>query len=314
MPQTDASLVVRGSPRTTDAPRAPEWLRKGAFLAVFLVPTAALFTLLVVWPMVEASRYSLYDWNGFGTPTDFVGFENYADVVGHQAFHLALRNTALIVVVSLLIQLPLAIWLATLVAQRLAGSTLFRAIFFLPYVLAEVAAGLIWRFIYDGNYGLVAAIARLLGFEAPFVLADRDLAMYAVMVVIVWKYFGFHMMLFIAGLQAIPRDLYEAAEIDGASRWQRFLRVTLPLLRPTIALSVFFSVLGSLQLFDIVMSMTEGGPSNSTQTFVSFLYLFGLGRMNVGFGAAVGVVLFVVCTVFAFGYKRTFMHVPGDRS
>ena len=117
----------------------------------------------------------------------------------------------------------------------------------------------------------------------------------------------------IAGLQAIPRDLYEAAEIDGASRWQRFLRVTLPLLRPTIALSVFFSVLGSLQLFDIVMSMTEGGPSNSTQTFVSFLYLFGLGRMNVGFGAAVGVVLFVVCTVFAFGYKRSLMHAPGDQ-
>lgn len=307
MPPTDASYMVRGSPRTTPSPRTPEWLRKGLFLAVFLMPTAALFTLLVVWPMVEASRYSLYDWNGFGAPTKFVGFENYVDLFDNRAFGFALRNAALIVAVSILVQLPLALWLATLVAQRLQGAVLFRAIFFLPYVLAEIAAGLIWRFIYDGNFGLVAAIAGVLGVEAPFVLADRDMAIYAIMVVIVWKYFGFHMMLFIAGLQSIPRDLYEAAEIDGASRWQRFLRVTLPMLRPTVALSVFFSVLGSLQLFDVVMSMTGGGPSNSTQTFVTFLYIFGLGRMNVGFGAAVGVVLFIICCAFAFGYKRAFM-------
>jgi raffinose/stachyose/melibiose transport system permease protein len=282
------------------------WKRTG-FILAFILPAFLLFTLLVVLPMVEASRYSLYDWNGYGAPVEFVGWENYLDLASNRTFLTALKNNALIICVSIVVQIPLAIWLATIVAQRLRGAVWFRALFFLPYVLAEVAAGLIWRFVYDGNYGAIAAIATWFGFEAPFVLADRDLAMPAVLIVIVWKYFGFHMMLFIAGLQSIPRDLYEAAEIDGASRWQRFVRVTLPLLRPTIALSVFFSVLGALQLFDVIMSMTEGGPSNSTQTLVTYLYIYGIGRLNIGFGSAVGIVLFVICTVFAFTYKRAFL-------
>ena len=180
----------------------------------------------------------------------------------------------------------------------------FRALFFLPFVLADVAAGIIWSFIYDGNYGLVASLGAALGFDPPFVLADRQWAIYAVLVVIVWKYFGFHMMLFIAGMQGISKEYYEAAEIDGASRWQRFFSITLPLLRPTIAISIFFSVLGALQTFDVIMPLTQGGPSNSTQTMVSFLYLFGISRMKIGFGTAVGAVLFLICVLFAFGYKR----------
>ena len=123
------------------------------------------------------------------------------------------------------------------------------------------------------------------------------------LVVIVWKYFGFHMMLYIAGLQGIDRSLLEAAEIDGASAWQRFRHITLPLLGPMIRLSVFFSVVGSLQLFDIIVPLTGGGPFDTTHTMVSFLYYFGITRMRVGFGSAVGVVLFVICVAFAFGYS-----------
>jgi raffinose/stachyose/melibiose transport system permease protein len=177
-------------------------------------------------------------------------------------------------------------------------------IFFVPYILAEVAAGLIWRFVYDGEYGLVASIATTFGFAAPHVLADRDLAMYAILVVIVWKYFGFHMMIYIAGLQQIDTNLYEAAHIDGATGRQILWRVTLPLLRPTILLSVFFAVLGSIQFFDLIMPLTKGGPSDSTQTMVTYLYSYGVTRMRIGFGSAVGVVLFVICVAFAFGYGR----------
>jgi len=174
-------------------------------------------------------------------------------------------------------------------------------------VLADVAAGLIWRFVYDGDYGLFAAIASFFNVASPYVLADKNLAIYAVLGVIVWKYFGFHMMLFIAGLQSIDKSYYEAAEMDGATRWQRFHNITLPLLAPTIRLSVFFSVIGSLQLFDMIMPLTGGGPSNSTQTMVTFLYSYGITRMKVGFGSAIGVVLFVICITLAFGYKRIFM-------
>jgi raffinose/stachyose/melibiose transport system permease protein len=174
-------------------------------------------------------------------------------------------------------------------------------------VLAEVAAGMIWRFVYDGQFGLVSSIFGAWGQTAPFWLADRSTAMSAVLGVIVWKYFGFHMMLFIAGLQAIDRDVLEAADIDGATGWQKFRQVTLPLLGSTVRLSVFFAVVGSLQLFDLVMPLTGAGPSNATQTMVTFLYTFGVMRMQVGFGSAVGVVLFVICVTLAFTYRRVFM-------
>ena len=125
----------------------------------------------------------------------------------------------------------------------------------------------------------------------------------AVLIVILWKYFGFHMMLYVAGLQGIDKSLLEAAEIDGASAWQRFWHITLPLLGPMIRLSIFFSVVGALQLFDIIVPLTGGGPFDTTNTMVSFLYYFGITRMRVGFGSAVGVVLFLICVTFAFGYS-----------
>ncbi len=280
---------------------------KWPVLVLFLPPALLLFTLFVILPMGEAAWYSLYDWNGYGLPEKFVGLKNFETLWRTSAFTTALGNNFLIILVSILIQLPLALWLATMVSNRIPGAVVFRLIFFMPYVLADVAAGLIWRFVYDGDYGLFAAIASFFNVAAPYVLADRHLAIYAVLAVIVWKYFGFHMMLFIAGLQNIDKSYYEAAEIDGASRWQRFTHVTLPLLAPTIRLSVFFSVVGSLQLFDMIMPLTGGGPSNSTQTMVTFLYSYGITRMKVGFGSAIGVVLFIICVTLAFGYRRIFM-------
>lgn len=280
---------------------------KWPVLVLFLPPALMLFTVLVILPMGEAAWYSFYNWNGYGLPTQWVGFRNYALIFRNGAFTQALINNGLIILTSLLLQIPLALWLATMVSSRIKGALTFRLIFFLPYVLADVAAGMIWRFVYDGDFGLVAGIAHHLGVEAPFWLADRGAAMYAILGVIVWKYFGFHMMLFIAGLQAIDKSVLEAAEIDGATGWQKFRYVTLPLLGSTVRLSVFFAVVGSLQLFDMIMPLTGGGPSNATQTMVTFLYNFGVTRMQVGFGSAVGVVLFVICVTLAFSYKRIFM-------
>jgi raffinose/stachyose/melibiose transport system permease protein len=276
-------------------------------LIFFLPPALLLFTIFVILPMGEAGWYSFYKWSGYGPPTEFVGLRNFEVLFKNGAFLTSLKNNALIIVVSIVVQIPIAIWLSTMLANKIAGVVLFRLIFFLPYVLAEVAAGLIWRFVYDGDYGLFASLAHLFGVATPYVLADKDLAMYAVLAVIVWKYFGFHMMLFIAGLQSLDKSILEAAEIDGATGWQKFRYVTLPLLASTVRLSVFFAVVGSLQLFDLIIPLTGGGPFNSTQTMVTFLYNFGVTRMQVGLGSAVGVVLFVICVTLAFGYKRIFM-------
>jgi raffinose/stachyose/melibiose transport system permease protein len=280
---------------------------KWPVIVLFLPPALLLFTLFVILPMGEAAWYSFFNWNGYGLPGQWVGWKNYELIFKQSAFRNALVNNGLIIVASICIQIPLALWLATMVTKHIKGALVFRLIFFLPYVLADVAAGMIWRFVYDGEFGLVANIARFFGQVPPFWLADKDVAFYAVLAVIVWKYFGFHMMLFIAGLQAIDKSVLEAADIDGATGWQKFMKVTLPLLGSTVRLSVFFAVVGSLQLFDMIMPLTGGGPSNSTQTLVTFLYSFGVMRMQVGFGSAVGVVLFVICVTLAFSYKRIFM-------
>jgi raffinose/stachyose/melibiose transport system permease protein len=280
---------------------------KLATALLFLPPALLLFTLFVMVPVVEAAWYSGFNWNGFGSPNNWIGFDNYRFVFDSRAFGLAFRNNILIIAVSLSIQLPLALSLALILAEKFRGAVALRMLFFMPYILAEIATGLIFSFVYDGDYGLLASIFRMFGAQAPHLLASPQTSMLAILIVIVWKYFGFHMMLFIAALQRMDRNLVEAGQIDGATRWQSLRYIVIPLLYPTIRLSAFFAIVGSLQLFDLIMPLTRGGPADSSHTMVSFLYTFGVMRMRVGFGSAVGVILFCICVTFAFTYKRWFM-------
>ena len=282
---------------------------RGAMLTalIMLPPALAIFTLFVTFPIGEAAWYSVFNWDGYGSPSRFLGLTNYISLFHDVVFHRALFNNLLIIVISLSIQLPLALGVALYLSKREIGTLTFRLIFFLPYILAEVVAGLIWRFMFDGDYGPISGISKALGHGSIFLVADKDYAIVAVLIVVIWKYFGFHMMLYIAGLQSIDRDLYQAAEIDGANRLQRFRYITIPQLAPMIRLSIFFSVVGSLQFFDMIVPLTGGGPFNTTHTMVTFLYYLGITRMRVGFGSAVGIVLFVICVTFAFGYRRLFM-------
>lgn len=287
--------------------RAKSGHTRGGFTTalIFLPPALVLFTVFVILPIGEAGWYAFFNWNGLRWPEKFVGFENFYQLFGNKVFARALINTGLIILVSLVVQLPLALGMAVLLADGRFGAVPFRMIFFLPYILADVAAGLIWRYMFDGDYGIVSQLSSGIGLGPIYLLADRQYAFLAVLIVIVWKYFGFHMMLYIAGMQNIDKNLYEAAAMDGANAFQRFRFVTLPGLGPMIRLSIFFSLLGSLQVFDIIRSMTfDGGPLNTTHTLVSFLYIFGITRMRVGFGSAVGVVIFILCVAVAFGYKR----------
>jgi raffinose/stachyose/melibiose transport system permease protein len=283
--------------------------RGGTLVAalIFLPPALLLFTIFVILPIGEAAWYGFFNWNGFNRPENFIGLKNYLSLLDNATFKRAALNNLIIIAVSLFLQLPLALAMALLLAKKAFGAVAFRLIFFMPYILADVAAGLIFRFIFDGDYGPVSGFSQALGFGPIYMLASPTPAMAALLIVILWKYFGFHMMLFIAGLQMIDKHLYEAAEIDGAGALQRFRFVTIPQLSSMIKLSVFFSVIGSLQLFDVVMPLTYGGPFNTTHTMVSFLYIFGITRMRVGFGSSVGVVLFFICVTFAFSYRRFLM-------
>ncbi|CUH77777.1 Lactose transport system permease protein LacF [Tritonibacter multivorans] len=274
---------------------------------VFLPPALLLFTLFVTLPLIEAAGYAGYKWSGYGDPTEWVGMRNFEILQKHSAFHQSLMNTVWVIVASCLLQIPLAMSMALLIYRKTWSNTVFRLIFFAPYILAEVATGLIWSFIFDGDYGVAAMASQALGGEPFFPLSDRTWAFPVVLFVVVWKFFGFHMMIFIAALQGIPEDLTEAARIDGAKPGQITWFVKLPLLKPAIAVSVFFAVIGSLQLFDLIVPLTNGGPSNSTHTIVSYLYTFGLTRLKVGFGSAVGIVLFLITVAFAVVYRNTAM-------
>jgi raffinose/stachyose/melibiose transport system permease protein len=280
---------------------------------LFLPPALLLFTLFVTWPVVEAAYYSFFNWNGYGAPSKWVGMDNFIRVWNDPIFFHSLFNNLLIIVVSACIQVPLALALALMISDKSRSSVVFRAIFFLPYILGEIVAGLIWRYMYDGNYGVVAVVYRWFGQEAPQVLATQGWATAALLLVVIWKYFGFHMALFVAGRQGIGDDVLEAAKIDGASRWQSTWSIVLPLMRPVAVLSLFFSILGSLQAFAIIIALTDGGPSNSTNSAVSYLYNFGIKRMRVGFGSAIGVSLFVICVLVMVFYKRLFMRPKEGR-
>ncbi|KAJ57056.1 sugar ABC transporter permease [Actibacterium mucosum KCTC 23349] len=274
----------------------------------FLPPALMLFTLFVFMPLLEGAWYSGFKWSGYGEgPTDWVGSRNFERLTKHSTFMRSFNNTLVFVGVALLLQIPLGMAMALLIYRKSKSNTFFRLVFFVPFILAEVATGLIWSFIFDGDYGVTSIFTTWFGWEQVYPLADRTWAMPVLLLVFVWKYFGFHMMIFIAALQSIPDDLIEAARIDGGTPWQITRYIQIPMLKPAIVVSVFFAVVGSLQLFDLIIPLTRGGPSNTTHTLVSYLYNFGLVRQKVGFGSSVGVVLFIVSFVFAFSYRRFVM-------
>jgi raffinose/stachyose/melibiose transport system permease protein len=278
-------------------------------IVLFLLPSMAMFLLFVVIPIVQAAHYSLYRWNGLGSLDDYTGLNNYRALFNDPIFLQAIKNNALIAVLSLTLQLPAAFFLALLVNRKLPGRTFFRMIFFLPYTLAPVVIGLIWSFIYDPLNGLVAGLFRQFDPQAtpPALLATRSTVLFALFAAISWEFFGFHFILYLTGLQNIPDELVEAAHVDGASSWQIVRYITLPLLGSTIRLSALFSVLGSLQFFDLIWVTTGGGPVNASETMATYQIHYGLQEFRLGYGSAAAVVMFGICLIFALLYQRLIM-------
>ena len=299
----------RSLERSATRPRPPIRWGKIATIAGFLLPAGILYSGLVLFPIVQAAYYSLFRWNGLGPIQNFIGLTNYTRALADKVFMGALFHNLQIVALSLVIQLPLALGLALLVRQLQRGRAVFRTVFFLPFVLSEVVTGVIWSFIYRPQGGLINVLLQAIspGLAETALLAEPSTVLYALFVVITWKFFGYHMILYIAGLQNIPAEIEEAAQIDGASRWQALGYITLPLLGPTIRLSIYLSVLGSLQFFDLIWVMTTGGPVNASNTMATYLYKFGFQRFQLGYGSAIAVMMFLICFSFSLIYQRVAM-------
>jgi raffinose/stachyose/melibiose transport system permease protein len=297
----------RGGPSPRDRRRARQSRigRKWAAIVLFLAPALALYCLLVVAPIFQAFHYSGYKWNGLSSPTDFVGLDNYKRAFHDDVFIGALKHNGIIVALSLAIQLPFALGIAWILNQRLMSRALLRILFFAPFVLSEVVAAVVWSLILQPQ-GLADHTLDAVGMESLIHdwLADPSIVLYSVFVVVSWKYFGFHMVLYLAGLQQIPKELEEAAAIDGANTRQIFRYVTLPLLGPTIRISVFLSIIGAIQLFDLVWVMTGGGPVNSSNTMATYMIDWSFKRFQFGYASAVAVIMLVISLVFALLYQR----------
>jgi raffinose/stachyose/melibiose transport system permease protein len=274
-------------------------------IGLFVGPALALYLVFVILPIFLAAYYSVYHWNGLNPLTDFVGVSNYVLAFQDDVFRSAIIHNGIFIVLSIAFQLPIGLSIALLLSQRLRGRAALRLIFFAPFVLSEVVTAVIWQMMLQPD-GLVDATLRGagLGGLVHLWLADTRVVLYTLFVVISWKYLGFAVILFIAGLQGIPPDLFEAAAIDGAGTFQSIRRITLPLLGPTIRIWAFLSIIGAIQLFDLIWIMTLGGPAHASNTMVVYLVDQGFRRYQFGYASAVGVILFAISLAFAIAYQR----------
>jgi multiple sugar transport system permease protein len=267
--------------------------RRGATAAVFLAPALLVLTVFVAWPMVSALRLSFTDASGFGKE-DFVGFDNYVRVFSDPDILNAVGNTILYTALFTPIAVSVALALAlALNNPRLPFRSFFRTALFLPFIISLAVAAFAWSYLIDPQVGLLNYWLGGVGIRLGNVLEDPVLAMPAVVLVAVWKNFGFYLVIFLAGLQDIPASYYEAARMDGAGPWSRFTNVTLPLLSNTLAFVLIFAMIASLQAFDQIYVMTSGGPYGHTQTIVMEIYESGFRNLELGFASALSYVLLI---------------------
>jgi raffinose/stachyose/melibiose transport system permease protein len=314
MAQTQTSTSGLSGPAAADDPAAAgprpagRWrrkLRKRIELTVLLTPALVLFVGFVLVPIVIAAYYSLYNYSGFGPLSDFWGLHNYKIAFNDPIFVQAIEHTLILTALSLVIQLPLSLALALLLNRKFRGRGLMRLVIFAPYVLPPAVTAVMWSLMLQPG-GFVDQAMTSLGLHGlvQLWLANIHLVLYTNFIVLTWQYIGFGIILLLAGLQGIPVELREAAAIDGATPWQVTKSITLPLLAPTMRIWVFLTVIGSLQVFDIVWILTEGGPANASQTMVTYMFLDGFRSLEFGYGTAIAVLIFIFCFVFSLIYQR----------
>ncbi len=295
-------LGLRSSPAlalSTPARRRRPWPLRGTARRVavgylFLLPSLAVIGVFMLWPIVQIVWYSLHQWSFVATDHPFVGADNYRQMAGDSRFWGDLRNTALftlgVVPASVLLPLPVAVALH----HKLRGRALFRAAYFLPAVSSYAIVAIVWSLLLQPDIGLLSYYSRLAHLPVADWLHSTTWALPAVMLVGIWKTFGFNLVILLTGIQNIPEGYYEAAQIDGAGALAQFVRITLPLLRPTLLFVTITSMIASFQIFDPVFVMTGGGPLFSTETLVSYIYHEGFQLFDMGYASTLACVLFLV--------------------
>lgn len=261
----------------------------------FILPNFLGFGLLTLIPVIALFYISLTNWNVFGT-ANFIGLQNFVKLLGDGSFRIAFWNTIYYSALHIPLTLVLALGLALLLNQKFRGVAFFRTAAFFPYITSIVAIAMVWNLLFSPDFGPINEVLRFLGVaEPPGWLTSTDWAMPAVVVVSTWRDMGYYMILFLAGLQTVPRELHEAARVDGANVVQRFWNVTLPALRPTTFFVLVMLTINSFKIFDLILVMTNGGPGQATLVLSQFIYRRGFQENQFGYASAAAVVLFFLC-------------------
>jgi ABC-type sugar transport system permease subunit len=274
---------------------------------LLLLPALALFGVFVIYPFIYGAYISLHKWDGFGA-MQFTGLSNYVRALKDSDLLKALWHNVLYAVGTVSGKLLVSFTLAMLLNRKFKGTTFFRAIFFVPVVLSFVTVGTLWQRIYDPVLGLLDNFLMSLHIISKPIqwLADPKLALWSLVLVDIWKWAGYHAVLFLAGLQTIPDELYESAAIDGANAWRRLTNITLPQLRSMILMNMTIALMGAFSVFDLVFTMTKGGPYKSTDVILTYMYTktFGGSNSNFGYGSAVAYILFAIILVITIFQTR----------
>ncbi|MEZ4733186.1 MAG: sugar ABC transporter permease [Caldilineaceae bacterium] len=280
---------------------------------LWVLPAFLLYAVFKLAPMIGGLYLSLIRWDGI-EPPEFVGWQNYQRLFSDEIIGLALRNNVQYALGTVAGKIVLSLLLAILLNQALRGRAFYRTALFLPVVMSFVVIGILWSWLYNTQFGLINQLLTVLGLDFLILdwLGDPKVALWSLIVVDIWKWYGFHMVIFLAGLQTIPVELYEAARIDGATRRQQFWRITLPLLQPVMLVNVTLSLMGGFNVFDIPYVMTEGGPANSTMVMALHIYVRGFKFYRFGYAAALSYVLLTLVTILAAIQMRIMSRVGVD--
>lgn len=306
----ERSQVAANTVELRQERRRTQW-REGLLFVLMLAPNFLFLTVFVYWPLIYQGYLSLTIWDMLSPTKLFVGLENYTFLFSDPRFLKVTLNTFYFVGGGMIGSLALGLLLALLLDLRLRGRQFVRSLVFAPTIISGAAIGLVWVYIFDPRFGLLRMILGFAGLASPNWLLDQNWAMPALIIVYIWKNVGYSAVIYLAGLQGIPVELYEAAAIDGADLWQQFWRITLPMLSPISFFIVVTTLLASFQAFDIIFVMTRGGPVDATNTLIYYLYELGFIAFHAGSAAAVGMILFLLMllvTVVQFIYAERRVH------
>lgn len=270
------------------------------FIALFLLPASMLYLIFFLVPTIQALIYSLYDWSGFGSDMRFIGLANFEELLGDRLFWKSMGNTLGILVVGGIIVFSLAFIMTMMVSSGIRGKKFFRGVIFLPNIIAVIALTTLWGYLYTPNNGLLAAVFKLIGLNdlAKFAWLGPDTIFISMMIAIIWIEVGFYLVLLLAGVDKIPPDFYESAKLDGASQFQQFRHITVPLLWDVIAIGMVLWSIYALKIFEFPFSFTGLEPNPNSYTVSVYLYILGFGQREpiyrLGYATSIGVMLLLV--------------------